>query len=54
LLRLEKTFQDNKAKRTIFPANIAGSAKNDALDSSKIMIMGGSYGGYMTWAIAYE
>src|SRR5262249_25268690 len=24
------------------------------LDSSKIMITGGSYGGYMTWAIAYE
>jgi dipeptidyl aminopeptidase/acylaminoacyl peptidase len=28
--------------------------KNPALDSSKIMITGGSYGGYMTWAIAYE
>jgi dipeptidyl aminopeptidase/acylaminoacyl peptidase len=29
-------------------------AKNPALDSSKTMITGGSYGGYMTWAIAYE
>ena len=29
-------------------------AKNPALDSSKIMITGGSYGGYMTWAVAYE
>jgi len=29
-------------------------AKNPALDASKIMITGGSYGGYMTWAIAYE
>jgi dipeptidyl aminopeptidase/acylaminoacyl peptidase len=28
--------------------------KNPALDTSKIMITGGSYGGYMTWAIAYE
>ena len=28
--------------------------KNPALDSSKIMITGGSYGGYMTWAVAYE
>src|ERR1700704_1626807 len=28
--------------------------KNPALDSSKVMITGGSYGGYMTWAIAYE
>jgi dipeptidyl aminopeptidase/acylaminoacyl peptidase len=28
--------------------------KNRALDSSKIMITGGSYGGYMTWAVAYE
>jgi dipeptidyl aminopeptidase/acylaminoacyl peptidase len=28
--------------------------KNPALDSGKIMITGGSYGGYMTWAIAYE
>lgn len=27
---------------------------NPALDASKIMITGGSYGGYMTWAIAYE
>jgi dipeptidyl aminopeptidase/acylaminoacyl peptidase len=29
-------------------------AKNPALDGSKIMITGGSYGGYMTWAVAYE
>jgi dipeptidyl aminopeptidase/acylaminoacyl peptidase len=29
-------------------------AKNPALDGNKIMITGGSYGGYMTWAIAYE
>jgi dipeptidyl aminopeptidase/acylaminoacyl peptidase len=28
--------------------------QNPALDSSKIMITGGSYGGYMTWAVAYE
>jgi len=28
--------------------------KKPALDSSKIMITGGSYGGYMTWAVAYE
>jgi dipeptidyl aminopeptidase/acylaminoacyl peptidase len=28
--------------------------KNAALDAGKIMITGGSYGGYMTWAIAYE
>jgi dipeptidyl aminopeptidase/acylaminoacyl peptidase len=28
--------------------------KNPALDSTKIMITGGSYGGYMTWAVAYE
>ncbi|HEV7520015.1 MAG TPA: prolyl oligopeptidase family serine peptidase [Candidatus Angelobacter sp.] len=28
--------------------------KNPALDTNKIMITGGSYGGYMTWAIAYE
>ena len=28
--------------------------RNPALDSSKIMITGGSYGGYMTWAVAYE
>jgi len=28
--------------------------KNPALDSSKIMITGGSYGGYMTWAIATD
>jgi dipeptidyl aminopeptidase/acylaminoacyl peptidase len=28
--------------------------KNPELDSSKIMITGGSYGGYMTWAVAYE
>jgi len=28
--------------------------KNPALDASKIMITGGSYGGYMTWAVAYE
>ena len=28
--------------------------KNPELDSGKIMITGGSYGGYMTWAIAYE
>ena len=28
--------------------------QNPNLDSSKIMITGGSYGGYMTWAIAYE
>jgi dipeptidyl aminopeptidase/acylaminoacyl peptidase len=29
-------------------------AKNPALDANKIMITGGSYGGYMTWAVAYE
>jgi dipeptidyl aminopeptidase/acylaminoacyl peptidase len=28
--------------------------KSPTLDSSRIMITGGSYGGYMTWAIAYE
>jgi dipeptidyl aminopeptidase/acylaminoacyl peptidase len=28
--------------------------KNPTLDSNKIMITGGSYGGYMTWAVAYE
>jgi len=28
--------------------------QNPTLDSDKIMITGGSYGGYMTWAIAYE
>jgi dipeptidyl aminopeptidase/acylaminoacyl peptidase len=28
--------------------------KNPALDAGKIMITGGSYGGYMTWAVAYE
>ncbi|MGC2697435.1 MAG: prolyl oligopeptidase family serine peptidase [Candidatus Angelobacter sp.] len=28
--------------------------KNPALDANKIMITGGSYGGYMTWAVAYE
>jgi dipeptidyl aminopeptidase/acylaminoacyl peptidase len=27
---------------------------NPALDASKVMITGGSYGGYMTWAVAYE
>jgi hypothetical protein len=55
VLRLEKTFQDNKAKHKIFPANIAGlNQQNAALDSGKVIIMRGSYGGYMTWAIAYE
>jgi dipeptidyl aminopeptidase/acylaminoacyl peptidase len=29
-------------------------AGNPLLDASKIMITGGSYGGYMTWAVAYE
>jgi dipeptidyl aminopeptidase/acylaminoacyl peptidase len=28
--------------------------QNPNLDSNKIMITGGSYGGYMTWAVAYE
>ncbi len=28
--------------------------QNPSLDGDKIMITGGSYGGYMTWAIAYE
>ncbi|HEU4414741.1 MAG TPA: prolyl oligopeptidase family serine peptidase [Candidatus Angelobacter sp.] len=28
--------------------------KNPGLDAAKIMITGGSYGGYMTWAVAYE
>ena len=28
--------------------------KNPVLDAGKIMITGGSYGGYMTWAVAYE
>jgi dipeptidyl aminopeptidase/acylaminoacyl peptidase len=28
--------------------------QNPALDGGKIMITGGSYGGYMTWAVAYE
>jgi dipeptidyl aminopeptidase/acylaminoacyl peptidase len=28
--------------------------QNPSLDAGKIMITGGSYGGYMTWAIAYE
>jgi len=28
--------------------------QNPELDGSKIMITGGSYGGYMTWAVAYE
>jgi dipeptidyl aminopeptidase/acylaminoacyl peptidase len=28
--------------------------QNPDLDASKIMITGGSYGGYMTWAVAYE
>jgi len=33
VLRREKAFQDNKAKRKIFPANIAGlDRKNAALD----------------------
>jgi len=37
-LRLEKTFQDNKAKRKIFPTNLAGfDWQNAALDSGKIM-----------------
>jgi dipeptidyl aminopeptidase/acylaminoacyl peptidase len=27
---------------------------NPVLDATKIMITGGSYGGYMTWAVAYE
>jgi dipeptidyl aminopeptidase/acylaminoacyl peptidase len=29
-------------------------AQNPNLDGDKIMITGGSYGGYMTWAVAYE
>jgi len=28
--------------------------QNPSLDGGKIMITGGSYGGYMTWAVAYE
>jgi dipeptidyl aminopeptidase/acylaminoacyl peptidase len=28
--------------------------QNPGLDAGKIMITGGSYGGYMTWAVAYE
>jgi len=28
--------------------------QNPDLDAGKIMITGGSYGGYMTWAVAYE
>jgi dipeptidyl aminopeptidase/acylaminoacyl peptidase len=28
--------------------------QSPALDAGKIMITGGSYGGYMTWAVAYE
>jgi dipeptidyl aminopeptidase/acylaminoacyl peptidase len=28
--------------------------QNQNLDGDKIMITGGSYGGYMTWAVAYE
>jgi dipeptidyl aminopeptidase/acylaminoacyl peptidase len=28
--------------------------QNPNLDAGKIMITGGSYGGYMTWAVAYE
>jgi dipeptidyl aminopeptidase/acylaminoacyl peptidase len=28
--------------------------QNPGLDGEKIMITGGSYGGYMTWAVAYE
>jgi dipeptidyl aminopeptidase/acylaminoacyl peptidase len=28
--------------------------QNPALDAGRIMITGGSYGGYMTWAVAYE
>jgi dipeptidyl aminopeptidase/acylaminoacyl peptidase len=28
--------------------------QNPALDAGKIMITGGSYGGYMTWAVSYE
>jgi dipeptidyl aminopeptidase/acylaminoacyl peptidase len=28
--------------------------QNPNLDSDKIMVTGGSYGGYMTWAVAYE
>jgi len=37
-LRLEKTFQDNKAKRKIFPTNFAGfDRQNAALNSGKIM-----------------
>ena len=28
--------------------------QNPELDAGKIMITGGSYGGYMTWAVAYE
>jgi dipeptidyl aminopeptidase/acylaminoacyl peptidase len=28
--------------------------QNPSLDGDKIMITGGSYGGYMTWAVSYE
>jgi len=38
VLRLEKTFQDNKAKRKIFPTNFAGfDRQNAALNSGKNM-----------------
>jgi len=55
-----KTFLklDNGTNRDHTHKDIGGLldwiGKNPALDSSKIMITGGSYGGYMTWAIAYE
>lgn len=55
-----KTFLklDNGVNRDHTHKDIGGLldwiAKNPALDANKIMITGGSYGGYMTWAIAYE
>jgi predicted peptidase len=55
VLRLEKAFQDNKAKteNSCCKFFLIGSVKC-AIDSSKIMIKGGSYGGYMSWAVERE
>jgi len=52
-LKLDNGFNRDHTHKDI-GALLDWIKQNPNLDGDKIMITGGSYGGYMTWAVAYE
>jgi len=52
-LKLDDGFNRDHTHKDV-GALLSWIQQNPGLDGDKVMVTGGSYGGYMTWAVAYE